>query len=325
MIIDSPLDLIFRDLFYRLPAFAGAHDVFLKLEGFNVTGSIKVKTAIGLVDDLERRGVARPGRNRARRIVVGKSRHRLEPRMRRQGLRVHLRDRSQCQPRQHQGHGALRREGHRREGARPSRRLSRQPTQENRPDRGQRPERGLAQPIRQHSQQERPCRADRERDRPPVSQGRLDVRRLRHDGHPGRRLRAASPGISRASKSWPSSPPAPLLLAASPENATSRESAPACGRSLPISPIRTGLSSIGEEKTVASAWLSFAIITCSSAAAPERSLPQFRQLAQEFAPDDTVVAISPDLGDKYLDTIYDPNWVESVITESKPQSINQGE
>src|ERR1700742_428246 len=61
MIIESPLQLIFRDLFYLLPAFADNHDVFLKLEGFNVTGSIKVKTAIGLVDDLEKRGIARPG------------------------------------------------------------------------------------------------------------------------------------------------------------------------------------------------------------------------------------------------------------------------
>jgi N-(2-amino-2-carboxyethyl)-L-glutamate synthase len=60
MIIESPLDLIFRDLFYRLRAFAGSHDVFLKLEGFNITGSIKVKTAIGLVEDLEQRGIARP-------------------------------------------------------------------------------------------------------------------------------------------------------------------------------------------------------------------------------------------------------------------------
>ena len=50
MIIESPLQLIFRDLFYRLAAFAGSHDVFLKLEGFNITGSIKVKTAIGLVE-----------------------------------------------------------------------------------------------------------------------------------------------------------------------------------------------------------------------------------------------------------------------------------
>jgi len=60
MIIESPLQLIFRDLFYRLRAFAGSHDVFLKLEGFNITGSIKIKTAIGLVEDLEQRGMARP-------------------------------------------------------------------------------------------------------------------------------------------------------------------------------------------------------------------------------------------------------------------------
>jgi cysteine synthase A len=62
MIVESPLELIFRDLFYRLRSFAGDHDVFLKLEGFNVTGSIKVKTAIGLVEDLERRGLAQPNK-----------------------------------------------------------------------------------------------------------------------------------------------------------------------------------------------------------------------------------------------------------------------
>ena len=60
MIIDSPLEMIFRDLFYRLRSFARDHDVFLKLEGFNVSGSIKVKTAIGLIEDLERRGIGRP-------------------------------------------------------------------------------------------------------------------------------------------------------------------------------------------------------------------------------------------------------------------------
>jgi cysteine synthase A len=60
MIIDSPLDIIFRDLFYRARGFAGGQDLFLKLEGFNVSGSIKVKTAIGLIEDLERRGIARP-------------------------------------------------------------------------------------------------------------------------------------------------------------------------------------------------------------------------------------------------------------------------
>ncbi len=62
MIIESPVDLVFRDLFYRLRAFAGRHDVFLKLEGFNVTGSIKIKTALGLLEDLEKRGLANPSR-----------------------------------------------------------------------------------------------------------------------------------------------------------------------------------------------------------------------------------------------------------------------
>jgi cysteine synthase A len=60
MIVESPLEIIFRDLFYRLRGFAGGYDVFLKLEGFNISGSIKVKTAIGLIEDLERQGIAKP-------------------------------------------------------------------------------------------------------------------------------------------------------------------------------------------------------------------------------------------------------------------------
>ena len=60
MIVDSPLELLFRNMFYRLRGFGGVHDVFLKLEGFNVTGSIKIKTAIGLIEDLEARGIAKP-------------------------------------------------------------------------------------------------------------------------------------------------------------------------------------------------------------------------------------------------------------------------
>jgi N-(2-amino-2-carboxyethyl)-L-glutamate synthase len=42
-------------------------------------------------------------------------------------------------------------------------------------------------------------------------------------------------------------------------------------------------------------------------------LAAVRELAPEFAPGDTIVAISADLGDKYLDNIYDPAWVEQVI------------
>jgi cysteine synthase A len=44
------------------------------------------------------------------------------------------------------------------------------------------------------------------------------------------------------------------------------------------------------------------------------------ELAPEFAPGDTVVAISADLGDKYLDTVYDPAWVEQVITPRGKQA-----
>ena len=60
MIIETPLELIFRDLFYRLRTFAGGSDVFLKLEGFSVTGSIKIKTAIRLIEEFEQRGIVKP-------------------------------------------------------------------------------------------------------------------------------------------------------------------------------------------------------------------------------------------------------------------------
>ena len=94
MIIESPLQLIFRDLFYRLPAFAGSHDVFLKLEGFNVTGSIKVKTAIGLVEDLERRGIAKPNKTVFVESSYGNLRAGTQSGMCDQRLQIHLRDRS---------------------------------------------------------------------------------------------------------------------------------------------------------------------------------------------------------------------------------------
>jgi cysteine synthase A len=42
-------------------------------------------------------------------------------------------------------------------------------------------------------------------------------------------------------------------------------------------------------------------------------LAAVQQLASEFARGDIIVAISADLGEKYLDTIYDTAWVENVI------------
>jgi cysteine synthase len=42
-------------------------------------------------------------------------------------------------------------------------------------------------------------------------------------------------------------------------------------------------------------------------------LSAVQQMAPEFRSGDTIVAISPDLGDKYLDTIYDREWVSKVV------------
>jgi len=59
MILRSPLDLRFPDLFFALDGFVNAK-LYLKLEGFHLTGSIKIKTALFLMDDLEARGLGRP-------------------------------------------------------------------------------------------------------------------------------------------------------------------------------------------------------------------------------------------------------------------------
>jgi cysteine synthase A len=49
-------------------------------------------------------------------------------------------------------------------------------------------------------------------------------------------------------------------------------------------------------------------------------LAAVQQLAPEFRRGDTIVAVSADFGEKYLDTIYDPAWVEEIIVpeEDKP-------
>jgi cysteine synthase A len=50
-------------------------------------------------------------------------------------------------------------------------------------------------------------------------------------------------------------------------------------------------------------------------------LAAIQQLAPEFRRSDTIVAISADLGEKYLDTIYDPAWVEKVIVPEDDRSV----
>jgi cysteine synthase A len=72
--------------------------------------------------------------------------------------------------------------------------------------------------------------------------------------------------------------------------------------------------SISEEKTV-EACLSFAMDRHMLVGGSTGSvLAAVQQYAPEFEDGDVIVAISPDLGEKYLDTVYDPHWVARYIT-----------
>jgi 2,3-diaminopropionate biosynthesis protein SbnA len=62
MIVDDPQALLFTDVFLRLRGILRATEVVLKLEGFSITGSIKIKTAKYLIADIETRGLATPGK-----------------------------------------------------------------------------------------------------------------------------------------------------------------------------------------------------------------------------------------------------------------------
>ena len=46
-------------------------------------------------------------------------------------------------------------------------------------------------------------------------------------------------------------------------------------------------------------------------------LAAVQRLAPEFRSGETIVAISPDLGEKYLDTVYDPIWVDQMIKSAE--------
>lgn len=53
MIFEKSSDIVLDDLFLRLPDLAPGRDVLLKLESMNPAGSIKMKTALALVEDME--------------------------------------------------------------------------------------------------------------------------------------------------------------------------------------------------------------------------------------------------------------------------------
>lgn len=63
MVITSPVDLVFDDLFLQLRDWLPQTAVHVKLEGFSVSGSIKIKAAIQMIEGLERAGRLKPGRS----------------------------------------------------------------------------------------------------------------------------------------------------------------------------------------------------------------------------------------------------------------------
>ncbi|MEV7085117.1 2,3-diaminopropionate biosynthesis protein SbnA [Streptomyces sp. NPDC093085] len=61
MIYDNAQDLVLDRLFLRFDGLVPGLRLLLKIEGFNPAGSIKLKTAIGLVEDAERWNLLKPG------------------------------------------------------------------------------------------------------------------------------------------------------------------------------------------------------------------------------------------------------------------------
>ena len=61
MIYDNAYDIVTDDIFFHLPRLAQDADVFLKIEGLNPAGSVKLKTALSLIEDAEERGRLKPG------------------------------------------------------------------------------------------------------------------------------------------------------------------------------------------------------------------------------------------------------------------------
>jgi len=61
MLYQHVSDIILDDVFLDLSALVPRATLWLKLEGLNPSGSIKFKTAVALLDDAEERGVLKPG------------------------------------------------------------------------------------------------------------------------------------------------------------------------------------------------------------------------------------------------------------------------
>jgi N-(2-amino-2-carboxyethyl)-L-glutamate synthase len=61
VIFEHAYELVLDDVFLHLDGAVDHLSVYLKMEGLNPAGSIKLKVAVSMVEDAERRGVLRPG------------------------------------------------------------------------------------------------------------------------------------------------------------------------------------------------------------------------------------------------------------------------
>jgi len=313
MIVESPLDLIFPDLFYRLRSFAGAHDVFLKLEGFNVTGSIKIKTAIGLIDDLERRGVARPGKT----VIVESSSGNL-------GLALSL----VCAIKGYQficvtdpNANRSTKKGMQLYGARVIVVKERDPAGGFLGSRLRRIERILqSEPnaiwLNQYANiANKNVHAEQTANEIAREFEKVDWVFV-GAGTTGtlagicERLRQVFPAVK--------------IVAVDPAGSVTFGGAPA-KRNIPGigTSVRPKLAELANPDRVVAVTEETTIETCLSfvrdyhllvGGSTGTVLAAVQRLAPEFMPGDTIVAISPDLGEKYLDTIYDSAWVRAVVS-----------
>ena len=312
MIIESPLDLVFRNLFYKLPTFAGVHDVFLKLEGLSITGSIKIKTAIALVEDLEKKGLATPHET----VLIESSSGNLgialalvcavkgyeficvtDPNANRAAIKgIEL-------------YGAQVIEVHERDelGGFLGTRLKkiRQMLRSNK----------NAVWLNQYANKaNKDAHAKQTGDEIAREFANVDwvfvgTGTTGTFGGVSERLRQSFPKIK--------------VVAVEPEGSVTFGRAPA-KRNIPGigTSVRPKLAdyakpdiivSISEEKTVEACHAFVRDRHLLVGGSTGSVLAAVQELASEFRPGDTIVAISPDMGEKYMDTVYDPAWVENFV------------
>lgn len=61
MIFQNAFDVVTDDIFLELRRFVPGSTVYLKIEGLNPAGSIKIKPAVAMIEEAEKRGDLRPG------------------------------------------------------------------------------------------------------------------------------------------------------------------------------------------------------------------------------------------------------------------------